>query len=232
VQDLYSVTHTKKRRAHIYIDGAYETECLDLISKTATVFKINFFFDIGANLGAYTLHFASLPLIERVYAFEPDPRNFAKLQANLMLDDKLEKVTTYNVALSNKNDPSVPFYISRQRSNNEMNKIGGGTSSLEFNQKRHTVSSSQTVPVWRLDSLVDLSSEKVAIKIDVEGHELAVLEGMSKLLRHNQCVLMVESFGSKYSEVHDFLEKAGFKLHRHFEHQENYLYIPKDEKFR
>jgi hypothetical protein len=55
-------------------------------------------------------------------------------------------------------------------------------------------SDASTVRAVRLDDALQLSGHRIALKIDIEGHELAALEGMKGLLRDNDCFLQVESW--------------------------------------
>ena len=212
--------------SHLYIDGAYEQDCLSVFADTAVEFGATRFFDIGANLGIYTLHFAELPGIEEIHCFEPDPRTFAQLLANLLLAGLTDRVLAHCVALSALDEPAGTLYLSRSRSSHEMDKSAAGTTSLVFDERRHSDGRVRRVPMRRLDGLVQMQNETLAIKIDVEGHELSVLQGMGQLLRHNRAVIMVESFPHGCAGVRRSLEAAGLQLRHRFSGADNYLYVP------
>src|SRR5438045_3594806 len=65
--------------ANIYLDGSYERQSIEYLAQEMRRFGCDLFVDIGANIGTYSIYFAALREIHRVYAFEPDPRNFAQL---------------------------------------------------------------------------------------------------------------------------------------------------------
>jgi len=70
-----------------------------------------------------------------------------------------------------------------------------GTSGLDRYPKRHDGSEKVEVSKRRLDDVLQFNGKAIAIKIDVEGHELSVLKGMQELLRNNDCGLMMEVWG-------------------------------------
>jgi FkbM family methyltransferase len=124
------------------------------------------FLDIGANVGTYTILAAKL-CGARVAAFEPDPATAARHERNLAANGIVDRVTLHRSALGA-----------------EAGEIGF-TSGLDA-MNHVTIDPGeigQTVPVWRLDDLVGHLAPAL-IKIDVEGHEEAVLRGAPKTLAH------------------------------------------------
>lgn len=78
------------------------------------------------------------------------------------------------------------------------------------------------VPIRSLDQLTgqgaELRGRPVALKIDVEGRELAVLRGAAELLRHARPVVLLSvhpdvlpKLGRTVAEVEDFLRTAGYR---------------------
>lgn len=63
----------------------------------------------------------------------------------------------------------------------------------------------------RLDDIFTATGRRVAVKIDVEGHELPVLQGMEQCLRTNDCVILVEVFEKSIPEVDGFLRGLGYQ---------------------
>jgi FkbM family methyltransferase len=135
--------------------------------------------DVGANVGLYTRRLSRLS--RKVHAFEPSHK-----MATLLRRTSAPNVSIHEVALSDQigdaelftpQDDNEPIY---------------GLASLE---PRHVSSSQRVVatkvPTVRLDAIV---REEVAfVKIDVEGHELNVLNGSVGLLEHSQPVFLVEA---------------------------------------
>jgi FkbM family methyltransferase len=135
-------------------------------------------YDIGANVGAYSLVAAKKPGGgPRVFSFEPSYATVATLCTNIVLNDVGRLVTPIPVALSRTTG---------------MNALG--LRNLEPGGARHAfgvhtpgdgpVLYEQPVMTFRLDDLVELLGlpAPTHIKLDVDGEELAVLEGASSTL--------------------------------------------------
>jgi len=139
--------------------------------------------DIGANIGYYTLIFANLVGKKgHVFAFEPEPDNFDVLKKNVETNN-YKNTTTENLAVSNKIG-NIKLYLSK--SNVGQHKI--------FPSKM-TSDDYVNVNVTTIDEYFKLSDlyDKISfIKIDVEGAEMSVLQGMDKLLEKNRLTLLME----------------------------------------
>ncbi|AJP70607.1 hypothetical protein TS85_00340 [Sphingomonas hengshuiensis] len=78
-----------------------------------------------------------------------------------------------------------------------------------------------TVPAAKIDSIFQMNGQRIAIKLDVEGHEVQVLEGARQLLEANDCVLQVEILTKQNDlECTDFLAGRGYEraLHIYNDH--------------
>ncbi|MBI2133053.1 FkbM family methyltransferase [Candidatus Woesearchaeota archaeon] len=134
--------------------------------------------DIGAHVGYYTLMLARLVGDKgKVYAFEPEPSNFALLRKNVDVNG-YGNVVLVNAAVSNKKG-KVRLYVSD--SNHGDHRIYPNGSS------RHV-----EVDCVVIDEFV---REKVDfVKIDVQGAEGAVVEGMSKTISGNHGIRLFIEF--------------------------------------
>jgi FkbM family methyltransferase len=135
--------------------------------------------DVGANCGLYTRKLARCS--RKVHAFEP-----SHSMAELLRRTSASNVNVHEIALSDQIGDAELFI---PRDDDRL------TYSLASLEPRHGSSSQQvvstTVPMARLDAIVH---EDVAfVKIDVEGHELNVLNGAVDLLEHSQPVFLVEA---------------------------------------
>jgi FkbM family methyltransferase len=122
-------------------------------------------YDIGANVGFYSV-FAS-QLCSEVVAFEPYPPNFRQLKRNISYNKG--SVRPYNIALSDKNE-TVGFTAPESA-------VGHGTGRIGGNKFK--------VKTRRGDDLVadeGLIAPDI-VKIDVEGAEGMVIDGMDGSLR-------------------------------------------------
>ena len=168
-------------------------------------------FDIGANVGAYTLIAARyFDGKVRVVSFEPSALNFAQLVRNLALNQCLDHVTALPVALSNATRVSSFSYQNAS--------TGGALHTLE----EPGAAARSFVPLFRQDLLAyrldDLILEfglpqPTHIKIDVDGTEADVLAGATATLRQATLrSVLIEVAATQLVAVKAALETAGFEL--------------------
>lgn len=208
---------------HLFLHGSFEKEGVLVVKELVERFDCRYFIDIGANLGVFSLPLAGFAAIEKVYAFEPDPKNYERLKTNIALNRLEDKIETFKVALSAESG-SAQLHISEDRKACNAFKLNRGTSSLDFNPERHT--RSVNVKMERFDSMVDLIGQRIAIKIDVEGHELAALQGMAQLLGGNECFLHVEIFPHNFERVDGYLKSIGYSQLKELElGASNFVYL-------
>jgi FkbM family methyltransferase len=136
--------------------------------------------DVGANIGYNTIHAARLAGSEgRVVAIEPTPDTLAVLRHNIaasvLSNVAIEPVAAGRVAATR------DFFVRGRRS---------AVNSLFPESRYARVTSVLRVPVMPLDELVDGAAD--VVKIDVEGAELEVLEGMSRILHTLSTAVIVE----------------------------------------
>jgi len=155
--------------------------------------------DVGANLGVYSVLAADQA--DYVAAIEPHPATATRCQENLNLNDA--NGVTKNIALGDKSD--------RVELELERNEIGTQTPALDDTliDARQTID----VQVARGDELIVTGSLPApdVVKIDVEGAEVEVLEGLEKTLKEEVNHVLVESH-SGIDGVQDLLEGTGFDV--------------------
>lgn len=139
--------------------------------------------DVGAQIGYYSVLFGKLVGSKgKVYAFEPDSRNFEILAKNLRVN-KLKQVKPVKAALAD-------FIGTRQLFTNPLNR--GASSFISPCVSGVTES---RVRVITLDKFLqqNLPDEEIDfIKIDVEGAELLVLKGAKRILKQSRLFMMLE----------------------------------------
>jgi FkbM family methyltransferase len=148
--------------------------------------------DVGANLGNHTLYWASQGA--RVWSYEPNPVALEYLVENVRDNGFDQRVVVRSVAVGERRGSAR---IARSAAGNL------GATVVE----PHT---DGDLPVVRLDDeplpAVD------AVKIDVEGHELAVLRGATQLLARDQPVVMLEAWSRRERTAIDRnLRKVGYR---------------------
>jgi FkbM family methyltransferase len=158
--------------------------------------------DAGAYLGLYALVAARRGTIRRVWAFEPDPRNFACLERNV--EENSAEVRCHPLATSDRNG-KVSLKLAR-----------AGQSRTSVDLRRSEADAGQTRAVT-LDDFLPEDAAPGVIKLDVEGHEVAALRGMRQLLEDHRPTLFVEHDptslhrqGTSSQALLDFLHRSGY----------------------
>jgi FkbM family methyltransferase len=131
------------------------------------------FLDIGSHIGYYAVYLS--PLVRRVYAFEPDPRNFPGLRRNSGASSNIEVV---EAAVSSRNGLADFF--------------GGGNSSIGSLDDHGGPAT--TVPITTVDAFLAArpGSDAALIKTDIEGHDLEALRGMERTVAASQPLILTE----------------------------------------
>lgn len=130
--------------------------------------------DIGANIGYYALMEAKrLRGSGKVYAIEPDPRNFRFLEKNIRTFGLQNLVDVREGAISNI-DGELEFALSSR------------TNLSGFNTAAATASSIIKVTVHDFGAYVERIGHVNLVRMDVEGHEVQILDSLVALLERNK----------------------------------------------
>ena len=165
---------------HIYKRGEYERDISNYLAKKIVFDKDDIALDIGANIGWYSILLNKLmPGGSRIYAFEPDPLNYALLSENLRLNN-VKNVVAVNNALSNKKEIKKLYQYS--------NRNLGRHSLLQINKGDYVEVEALVLDQFMEDNEIDFNKVKFA-KIDIEGYEFFALSGASKVLDHIKCLI-------------------------------------------
>ena len=179
---------------HMDTHGVYEPAQLSFLTEEIATHNCKFFIDVGSHWGLYTLWLRkTFGDKVRYIAFEPDNQNRQQFAANLFLNG-IEEVDLREVGLSNQSGEVKFDRVGKK--NRGANKI--------------SATGTHVIQVTTGDDALPLRGERIAIKLDVEEHEIEAIEGMRELLRHNQCVLQIESSEDRLPKLEKALG-AGFK---------------------
>lgn len=164
--------------------GWYEKACADYIAAVAKPGMIAF--DVGANVGYYTLLLARR--VSRVIAFEPNQANVFYLREHLRLND-IRNVEVVEAAVAESNGTGL---------------FSGAGPTGQLSERGATI---RTV---RLDDypVPDF------IKMDIEGGEAAALKGATKILTAQRANWLVELHGEAGRGATTFLESRGYAIER------------------
>ena len=161
-------------------------------------------FDVGANLGVFSLYVSSVVPQAKIFTFEPGPSTFKSLELNMRIN-KRSKVNLLRLAVGNV-DGEIGFDASLH--SRATAKISG--------------SSGLKVGSVRLDSFCQREGiQKIELlKVDVEGYEDAVFEGAKGLLQEQRVELLYFEFcpgneisiGKEVGSAVRILSALGYKV--------------------
>jgi FkbM family methyltransferase len=133
--------------------------------------KDDIFFDIGANIGIYTLFAA--PRVFHVYAFEPHVGNAHQLLLNIQANE-FKNVSVITTPLHNRTGWNS-FHYSNLDIGTPDNQVDNNARSVAHELK-YCIS---------LNAL-DIAWQATKIKLDVDGNEMLILDGAEKILRSGE----------------------------------------------
>jgi len=143
------------------------------------------FIDVGANVGSYTI-LACAVKGARGYCFEPIPSTFQRLINNIKLNDLMDRVKSYNIGLGDKEGDL--FFTTNLNCSNHMLADG------------ESIINAVKVKILSLDTVLANESPAV-IKIDVEGLESLVINGMLHTLENpslHSVIMELNGSGRRY----------------------------------
>ena len=158
--------------------------------------------DIGANVGVFSLY-AAIEKTNKVLSLEPSAESYATLNANIRLNGLDEYIQALCFAGS-KETNLLDLFMKDTTSGASHNSIGSSTNQFgEFD-----VNGFQSVIAIKLDDLNQIKgvSSPDHIKLDVDGKELAILEGATETLSKVDSIL-IEIEGTNLNENLDRIEE-------------------------
>ncbi len=190
---------------HLVMDGAWEEAVSNvIIDRLGTGMTA---VDVGANIGYFTLLMTMLCGPDgHVLSFEPNPRAFALLKDTIALNGLGDQVTLFDVPLANADEQEVILAVDRNHPGGAQITVVPGAGMVQHRLRTR-----------RLDSIAAARGASL-IKIDTEGMEEAIWQGMRALLQGDKLrTVIVEFTYRSYLDPLGFLAEAidaGFSLYR------------------
>jgi len=183
----------------IFIFGCFEKETTNALSRM--IKKGDVVIDIGANIGAHTLHMAkSVGDKGKVFAIEPTNYAFNKLKNNIMLNplisNRIIPRQLLLVSEHNKNDKVSGIYSSWPLVDTDnRHRVHCGVEMSISNAKKNTL---DNVIVENRISKIDI------IKLDVDGNELDILIGGQNSITKFRPIFVMELGPDQYEKNSNF----------------------------
>lgn len=184
-----------------------EREEIEFVRKLLLQHPCQCAWDIGANVGFWSIFLAGIhPPLEKIYAFEPDSTNLRYLKRNRD-ENHLDRMIIRETGLSDHIGQATFF----------ADEMTGSTGSLEreanfigryYGKARHEIS----IAISTVDNEVEAGLTPPGfMKIDVEGHELNVLNGAKRTLSAYHPMIIME-VSRHHDEVALLLRELGYRL--------------------
>lgn len=188
-----------------------EPETIEWINLWSSENHASIMYDIGANIGIYSLYAALKSRLNCIYSFEPVHNNFNSLQNNVVLNHKLN-INPLNIAISNFSGLQ-DLYISDSRIGNSGAQLGAAVNENGENFKPVLT---QKVLCSSLDDLVSIFNIPIPnyIKIDVDGKERDIILGMKNILNSESLRSLLIEINSidQFIEIKEILQCHQFEL--------------------
>lgn len=177
----------------VYLNGGYEDDGIDLFLSCAPLNRRGVILDVGCNAGTHSLRFSQA--FENVHAFDPNPRLWEQFEANVALNRR-SNVVLHRVGLG-RTQTDAPFYVV----DGDNDGLGTFSDSPQYDRPLRRIG---TAPIVNgADYLAQRGVGRVdAIKIDVQGFEAEVLDGLRPVLARDRPLVWVEAGGEAASAIH------------------------------
>ena len=164
-------------------------------------------FDIGANIGQYTINISKLVEGVKVFSFEPIPKTLRYLKNNIEINNILN-AQIFNFGFSNEEKETTFYYYPE----------GSGNASLSNLSKSNNVEKISCY-VRKLDNFISEKKLKVDfIKCDVENAELFVFKGGIETIKTHKPIILTEmlrkwstNFNYHPNEIIELLRDIGYR---------------------
>ncbi|MBN1319907.1 MAG: FkbM family methyltransferase [Thermoleophilia bacterium] len=217
--------YTTSRLRRLYADQAAGDLTPLLVRQAAK--GVQTFMDVGAHHGFFEVLVGSSNPDCRILAYEPIPENVEVIEKNLLLNGLTADVHRSAVSdVTGQRD----FQVSE----------ASDSSGFVANPAAAVMRSIKT-EVVRLDQFIDcVRSGPVLVKIDAEGNELKVLEGMRRIIEEREDVRLVIEFNPRCLEANggtpeallDRIDTLGFEMHWVLDPERRYARLRRDQDWR
>ena len=190
---------------HFFFYNNVDPKISELIKKNAD--KNKSFIDIGANIGYHSLYASHF--FKEVIAFEPLPTAINQFKESIKLNG-FKNIKTNQLACSDKEGKTKIYYY---KDNLETASLNNSPTVIKDNQKPETTE----IKKITLDQFLKRKKNKIGlIKIDAEGHEPFIIEGMKKTIEKHKPTIIMEILPTildkiKKGKTQDLLNKLNKK---------------------
>ena len=173
------------------------------------------FWDIGANIGLYSIYNSLKNPKSTTIAFEPSSSNLRVLTRNISINNLEKKIKVVSIPLTNKKNIFQEMKEGQFIEGGALNSFG---EKFDFEGKEFKAAMKYNLLGTTMNYFVENSILEIPdyIKIDVDGIEHLILEGGDKFLANQKVrslsIEINENFKEQYEIVMNLMEKNKFKI--------------------
>ena len=185
------------------------------------------FWDIGANIGLYSIYNSLKNKNSKTICFEPSTSNLRILSRNISINNLEKDIQILPIPLTNKENCFLIMNESDFIEGGSLNSFG---EKFDFEGKDFKIYMKYQILGTTINNLIDNKILEIPdyIKIDVDGIEHLILEGGNKYLKNDKLkslsVEINENFKDQYEKVLKIMRENNFKI-LHKKHNEKMLTI-------
>lgn len=175
------------------------------------------FWDIGANIGLYSIYAALKFKDIEIISFEPSTSNTRTLSRNISINNLYDKIKIFPLALSDKEN-IISFF--KETTFTEGGSVFNFDSNTDHDGNIITdnkIQNQYKIFGTTIDFLINSKIVNVPnyMKIDVDGIEHLILNGAKDLLKNNDleevCIEVNRNYSKQYELIYDVMSQSGFK---------------------
>jgi len=177
--------------------------------------KLNIFWDIGGNIGLYSIYSALKHKNLQIYCFEPSTSNLRTLSRNISINNLENRININQFALSDKQNIYQIMHETHFIEGHSMSTFSYNT---DFEGKNLIPEQKYNIYGTSIDYLIEAKILKCPnyIKLDVDGIEHKILDGAKKTLINNDLksilVEVNENFHDQHEDIVKIMKENNFTL--------------------
>lgn len=196
----------------LLVNGIYEPDLVQLF--LSHIQKDRDVIDVGANVGFFTVLAAKQLGMGRVLAAEPTSAAYARLAANIQLNNVIKNVILFNGLVSDRDGQDTVNIVPGREEYSSMGDVVHPSVAGQATQQ-------EKIETCTLDTLVkDNNLNPALLKVDVEGAEALVFGGAERTLKTHKPVvisefspMLLEQNGSSGEAVIAMFKRCNYSVH-------------------
>lgn len=196
--------------------------------------------DIGANIGNHTVFFSKFTKAKMIYSIEPVDRCYKMLLCNIALNYCHNVNVDYiGIGLGNHECTAYPFtvYGKNNLGSTRMFDTPNPQEFIDDNRKAFNEDPDRYAPVQIIKGDSIFLEKKIDfIKVDAEGMDLVILEGLKETIDKNRPIIFAEITNDNFEDFIEWITKNSYKIEHEISHAaynvddpysgKNYLIVP------